>query len=112
MRRAALRLRLLSDLGDIAAEDGRLRKQVFLRTVIACLTCALARGNRRMYATCFFAEKRVLGCNYAPDRLVPVSDAAPEQVKGCLYRSLGVVMCGPCFCCSRYLAGSSAPYPL
>ena len=37
--------RFLSDLGDIAASDGRLRKAAFVRSVRQELSCALCRGN-------------------------------------------------------------------
>ena len=41
--------RFLSDLGDIAASDGRLRKAAFVRSVRQELSCALCRGNGGMY---------------------------------------------------------------
>ena len=71
-------LGLLSDLGDIAASGGRVKKHAFLRSAFARLSCALARGNGRMYATSVFAVTRALGRNYVPGRPLAVDEVAPE----------------------------------
>ena len=71
-------MRLLSDLGDIAASSGRVQKHVFLRVALRRLSCTLARGNGRMYTTSVFAVTRALGRNFVPGRAVPVAEVAPE----------------------------------
>ena len=71
-------LQLLSDVGDIAASSGRVKKHAFIRAALTRLSCTLARGNGRMYATSVFAVSRALGRNYMPGRDVPVADNAPE----------------------------------
>ena len=71
-------LRMLNDLGDIAVADGRVKKYVFVRAGLNRLSCALARGTGRMYATSVFAVTRALGRKYVPGRPVPVAEVSDE----------------------------------
>jgi hypothetical protein len=41
--------RFLSELGDLVAAGGRVSKAAFVRTVRRELSCALCKGNARMY---------------------------------------------------------------
>lgn len=69
---------MLSDLGDVVAADGRVKKYAFVRAGLSRLSCALARGTGRMYATSVFAVTRALGRNYVPGRPVPVAEVSVE----------------------------------
>ena len=48
--------RFLSDLGDVAAAGGTASKATFVRSARQELSCALCRGNGRMY-TCFATRR-------------------------------------------------------
>ena len=76
MGRAAMGL--LSELSAKAASSGRVTKQAFMRSALSKLSCTLARGNSRMYATSTFAITHAAGRNYVSGSPVVIADAADE----------------------------------
>ena len=58
--------RFLSELGDIAASDGRVRKGAFVRSVRQELSCAVCRGNGAMYFQSTFSIAQAVGCQFMP----------------------------------------------
>ena len=66
--------RFLSDLGDIAASDGRLRKATFVRSVRQELSCALCRGYGGMYFQSTFSIARAVSCQFMPGCECPIDE--------------------------------------
>ncbi len=56
----------LSQLGDVAAAGGRVSKSAFVRTAREELSCALARGNARMYGRAMAIVARSVGRAFLP----------------------------------------------
>jgi hypothetical protein len=69
--------RFLSDLGDVAAAGGTASKAAFVRSVRQELSCALCRGNGRMYSRHMFCIARTAGRQFMPGCDLP-SDEAGE----------------------------------
>ena len=67
--------RYLSELGDIAAAGGRVSKSSFVRSARQELSCALCRGNGRMYFEATFNIARAAGRSFMPGCEVPVDEA-------------------------------------
>ena len=51
----------LNDLGDVAAADSCASKDTFVRIIRRELSCALCRGNARMYDRSLISVARVVG---------------------------------------------------
>ena len=66
--------RFLSDLGDIAAENGRVSKGSFVRSARQSLSCALCRGLGRQYSASMLSVARATGVNFLPGCAVPVDE--------------------------------------
>ena len=66
--------RFLSELGDLAAEGTRVSKAAFVRGVRRELSCALCKGNARMYYNSMSRIAVNVGNNYRPGCEVPVED--------------------------------------
>ena len=66
--------RLLSELGDLAAQGSRVSKAAFVRGVRRELSCALCRGNARMYYKSLSRIAMNVGSNYWPGADMPVED--------------------------------------
>ena len=58
--------RLLNDLGDVAAADGCASKDTFARTVRQEFSCALCKGNARMYDRSIISVARAVGRGFSP----------------------------------------------
>ena len=67
--------RFLSQLGDVAAEGGRVSKALFVRSARQELSCALCRGNGRMYFRSTFEVALAAGRGYSPGVELPVDEA-------------------------------------
>jgi hypothetical protein len=67
--------RFLSELGDIAASDGRVRKGAFVRSVRQELSCALCRGNSAMYFQSTFSIAQAVGRQFMPGCDCPVDES-------------------------------------
>ena len=65
--------RFLSELGDLVAEGGR-SKAAFVRGVRRELSCALCKGNARMYCKSLARIAVNVGSNYRPGCDEPVED--------------------------------------
>jgi hypothetical protein len=65
--------RLLSELGDLVAQGSRVSKAAFVRRVRQELSCALCRGNARMYYKSLSRVAMNIGSNYWPGDM-PVED--------------------------------------
>ena len=79
--------RFLSDLGDIAASDGRLRKATFVRSVRQELSCALCRGNGGMYFHSTFSIARAVDRQFVPGCACPIDESGEVSA---LSTNLGV----------------------
>ena len=66
--------RFLSELGDLAAEGTQVSKAAFIRGVRRELSCALCKGNSRMYYKSLSRIAVNVGSNYQPGSDVPVED--------------------------------------
>jgi hypothetical protein len=67
--------RFLSELGDLAAGEGnRVSKAAFVRGVRRELSCALCKGNARMYYKSLSRIAMNVGTNYRPGCDVPMED--------------------------------------
>jgi hypothetical protein len=71
-------LKLLQDLGEVAASNGRVSKRAFVLAALCKLSVALAKGNGRMYTTACFTVSRALGHDYVPGDAVPTADLHAE----------------------------------
>ena len=60
--------RFLSELGDIAASDGRVGKGAFVRSERQELSCALCRGNGAMYFQSTFSIAQAMGRQFVTGR--------------------------------------------
>ena len=58
--------RFLNDLGEVAASDGCASKSAFVRTVRQELSCALCKGNARMYDRSLLTLARGVGRGFVP----------------------------------------------
>ena len=58
--------RFLSELGDLVAAAGRVSKAAFVRTVRRELSCALCKGNARMYYNSLSRIAVRVGHNFQP----------------------------------------------
>ena len=67
--------RFLNDLGDVAAADGCASKEAFVRTVRQELSCALCRGNARMYDRSLSSVARGVGRGFSPGLDTAVDEA-------------------------------------
>ena len=67
--------RFLSDLGDIASASGAASKAVFVRSVRQELSCALCRGNGRMYNRFMFCYAQTAGRQFMPGCDIPLDEA-------------------------------------
>jgi hypothetical protein len=67
--------RFLNDLGDVAAADGCASKEAFVRTVRQELSCALCRGNARMYDRSLISVARGVGRGFSPGLDTAVDEA-------------------------------------
>jgi hypothetical protein len=67
--------RFLSQLGDVAAEGGRVSKERFVRTARQELSCALCRGNGQMYYRSTFEIALAAGRAFLPGCVHPVAEA-------------------------------------
>jgi len=66
-------LAFLSDLGTAAASrNGRLSKSAFVASALKRLSCALCKGNGRMYHASMFSLARAAGRQFMPGSDVPV----------------------------------------
>ena len=70
--------RFLSELGSAAEANGRVSKAAFVRSVRQELSCALCRGNSRMYSDSVFTLARAAGRQFMDGCEVPVDDFAEE----------------------------------
>ena len=66
--------RFLSELGDMAAQGGKVVKAAFVRGVRRELSCALCKGNARMYNKSLSRIATVIGSGYQPGCDIPVED--------------------------------------
>lgn len=66
--------RFLSELGDIAAEGGQVCKESFVRGVRRELSCALCKGNGRIYRAFLSSIAHSVGRHYRPGCDLPVQD--------------------------------------
>jgi hypothetical protein len=67
--------RFLSQLGDIAAEGGKVSKELFVRTARQELSCALCRGNGLMYYRSTFEIALAGGRAFLPGCEHPLDEA-------------------------------------
>lgn len=67
--------RFLSDLGDVAAAGGTASKAAFVRSVRQELSCALCRGNGRMYNKYMFSFAQNVGRQFMPGCDLPLDEA-------------------------------------
>jgi len=67
-------LRLLQDLGQIAADSGRATKRAFVHAALCRLSVTLAKGVARMYTTACFAVARAHGHDFQPGLPAPCAD--------------------------------------
>jgi hypothetical protein len=67
--------RFLSQLGDIAAEDGRVSKERFVRSARQELSVALCRGNGHMYFRSTFEIAHRAGRAFLPGCVHPLDEA-------------------------------------
>ena len=65
----------LSALGDVAASGGHISKSAFVAGALKELSCALQRGNGRMYGHSLFRIARASGRQFRPGCEVPVEAA-------------------------------------
>ena len=70
--------RFLSDLGEVAARDGRASKGAFVRSALATVSCALCRGNARVYRHAMCAVACAVGRQFLPGCDVPVDEVLEE----------------------------------
>ena len=70
--------RFLSDLGDLVEAAGRVSKAAFVRTVRRELSCALCKGNARMYYNSLSRIALHVGHNFRPGCDEPVE--GPDEV--------------------------------
>jgi hypothetical protein len=74
-RLGATALAFLNDLGTMAASrNGRLSKSAFVACALQELSCALCKGNGRMYHASMFSLARAAGRQFMPGCDVPVAD--------------------------------------
>jgi hypothetical protein len=73
-RMGAAASRFLSELGDLAAAGSRVSKAAFVRGVRRELSCALCKGNARMYYKSLSRIAVHVGRNYQPGCDEPVED--------------------------------------
>jgi hypothetical protein len=66
--------RFLSEVGELVAEGNRVSKTAFVRGVLRELSCALCRGNARMYLKSFSYVAQNVGTGFQPGVDVPVED--------------------------------------
>jgi hypothetical protein len=64
--------RFLSELGDLVEASGRVSRAVFVRNVRRELSCALCKGNARMYYNSLSRVALHVGHNYRPGCDEPV----------------------------------------
>ena len=64
--------RVLSELGDLVETAGRVSKAAFVRTVRRELSCALCKGNARMYYNSLSRIAVHIGHNFRPGCDEPV----------------------------------------
>ena len=67
--------RFLSELGAVAALDGRVSKAAFVRFARQELSCTLCKGNAGVYASSLFSIAQSAGRNFQPGCAVPMEDA-------------------------------------
>jgi hypothetical protein len=68
-------LAFLSELGSTAASrNGRVPKSTFVSNALKHLSCALCKGNGRMYHASMFTLARKAGRQFMPGCAVPVAD--------------------------------------
>ena len=67
--------RFLNDLGEVAASDGCASKSAFMRTVRQELSCALCKGNARMYDRCLLTLARSVGRGLMPGLETAIDEA-------------------------------------
>ena len=67
--------RFLSDLGDIAASDGRSRKAALVQSVRQELSCALCRGNGGMCFDSTFSIARTVDRQFLPGCESPIDES-------------------------------------
>lgn len=66
--------RFLSELGDIASQGSRVSKAAFVRGVKRELSCALCKGNARLYYKRLSSIASHIGSHYLPGCDTPVED--------------------------------------
>lgn len=66
--------RFIKELGDIVEASGRGSRAVYVRNVRAELSCALCRGNARMYYSSLGLVAQRVGRGYRPGCEVPCED--------------------------------------
>ena len=66
--------RFLSELGDIASQGSRVSKAAFVRGVKRELSCALCKGNARLYYKRLSSIASHIGSHYQPGCDTPVED--------------------------------------
>ena len=64
----------VKELGSVASASGRVPKSVFVMNAYKILSCALQKGNARMYAMSLTAVARSVGEHFVPGFDVPVVD--------------------------------------
>ena len=64
----------LSKLGDVAAQTGRVTKAAFVRAAHHRISCAIVRGNARVYGDMAARGLQVSGHAFVPGSDAPVAD--------------------------------------